>query len=199
MLQRCLPLLALLILAPAAAAQERGPGSSIPPPAAVAQEHDQGSSAKQPAAAAAPEGTQVRRRGRARWAVAGSYGLGSEINSSKEIDIGSMWVRWTQVLGGPESVAGTKRFLGGQPAVGIEVSPYSTFDQVPRAWGGGWHLVYEHRLRPQHKVRPVLRAGSGMLFTSRNVPPGETRFNYTLFVGAGVEIAVSDRGAIQID
>ena len=55
------------------------------------------------------------------------------------------------------------------------------------------------RLRPAQKTRPVLRAGAGLLSTSEKVPPGETRYNYTLFAGAGVEIDVSPGRAIQID
>ncbi len=174
-------LLGLLILAPVAYAQE------------------QDSIAEQPEPASLAEPAEVLHQGRSRWAVGGSHGVGVEINNSEEINISSVWVRWTQVLGGPQMVAGTKKILGGQPAIGIEVSPFSTFSQSPRAWGGSGHIVFEHRLRPQQKVRPVVWTGAGVLFTSREVPPGETTFNYTLFMGAGVEIAVSERGAIQLD
>ena len=161
-----------------------------PPPKATPQPTDSTSSSK-PA--------QVQQRGRTHWAVASSYGMAVPINGSKKINMGSMWARWTRVLGAQSSLAETKKFLGGQPAVGFELSPFGYFEQSPRAWGAAWHLVYEHRLRSTQKIRPVIRTGAGMLFTSRKVPPGEKHFNYTLFVGAGLELAVSKRQAIQVD
>ncbi len=179
---RCSSLiLAILSLATPVLAQDTAPPLELPEPASRTED------------------VQAKRPGHNRWAVAGSHGIGAQINGSKEIDIDSVWVRWTRVLGGQDVLASTKKFLGGQPAVGVELSPFSYFDQSPSAWGAAWSLVYEHRLRPARSVRPVIRAGTGTLFTSRRVPPGETRFNYTLFVGAGVEFAVSERRAIQID
>ncbi|HJO03709.1 MAG TPA: acyloxyacyl hydrolase [Acidobacteriota bacterium] len=183
MLRRSLLMLAMWSLAAPAFAQDTH-SAPIPTPT-------ESSSSSRP--------IQAPRQGRTRWAVAGSHGIAAEINNSIVIDMSSIWVRWSQVLGGREALAGTKKFLGGQPAVGIELSPFTYFDQSPRTWGGAWHLVYEHRLSPTEKVRPVIRAGTGLLFASSNVPPGETRFNYTLFVGAGLEIAVSKSRAIQID
>ena len=47
--------------------------------------------------------------------------------------------------------------------------------------------------------RPIIRAGAGTVYTTETVPPGETRYNFSLFVGAGIEFATFDDKAIQID
>lgn len=115
--------------------------------------------------------------------VAAAYGFATEINGSVPTDASSLWIRWTHRT--------RARFLGGEPAWGFELVPVMTVNQEPRAYGAGGHFVYEHRWRPDGHVRPVLRTGAGMVFTNKAVPVGETRYNFSLFAGAGVEFEVA--------
>ncbi len=181
MLGRSVLVLAMLIVAPAAFGQDRPSSTAgIPPTPDVDQ----------------PANPTLKRT---RWAVGASHGIGVEINSSREIDISSLWVRLSQIIGDQDSVAGAKTFLGGQPAIAVELIPLSYFRQSPSAWGAGLNVLYEHRLRPTESVRPIIRAGAGTVYTTERVPPGETRYNFSLFVGAGIEFATFDDKAIQID
>lgn len=135
---------------------------------------------------------------RTRWAIGGSHGIGVQINSSREIDVSSLWVRWSRILGGTADANATT-FLGGQPAFAVELTPLSYFRQSPGAWGAGANILYEHRFRPLQSVRPTVRAGAGALYATEEVPPGETRYNFSLFIGAGIEVAAFGDKAIQID
>lgn len=123
--------------------------------------------------------------------IAASYGFAAEINSSVPTDLASVWVRWTHRTRG--------RFAGGEPAWGVELVPVMIVDQEPRAYGAGWHFIYEHRWSPDGRVRPVLRTGAGMVFTNRDVPVGETSYNFSLFAGAGLELAVGDEQWLSLE
>jgi opacity protein-like surface antigen len=68
-----------------------------------------------------------------------------------------------------------------------------SFDQEPEAWAPAFNLVYEHRLVPGGGLHPVLRAGAGILYANREVPPDETRLNFSLLVGIGLDIDLSKR------
>lgn len=123
-------------------------------------------------------------------AVNVAYGAAISYNGSVETDLAALLVRWTHTTNG--------RVLGGQPAWGVELIPLITVDQQPRAYGAGWHLIYEQRYRTQAAVRPVLSLGAGMIFTDKKVPIGETHYNFSLLVGAGVEIDLSPRTALNL-
>ncbi len=146
------------------------------PSAAIAQQVsttvDQGASST----------TQVVRPSRNVLAVAAAYGFAAEINGSVSTDPTSLWVRWTHRT--------RAKVLGGEPAWGFELTPFMTVNQEPRAFGAGGHFIYEHRWLPDGPVRPLLRSGAGMVFTNKTVPVGETRYNFSLFAGAGVEFEV---------
>ncbi len=145
----------------------------------------------QPALAQQPASSPTEPPGRNLFAVSASYGKATEINGSVEADIASVWLRWTHMTEG--------RFLGGQPAYGFEVAPFLVVDQTPRAHGFSGHFVYEQRWRPQRSFRPVLRAGVGMMYTDRRVPVGETHYNFSLFVGLGIEAALSERSVLSLE
>jgi len=130
-------------------------------------------------------------RGRHVISVSASYGNAVEINGSVPTDTAALWVRWTRRL--------AKHFAGGEPAWGVEIVPLLRVEQRPRAFGGGAHLVYEHRFVPANSVRPVFRAGAGMVFTNHKVPVGETRYNFSLFAGAGVEIDVGKHQWLTVE
>ncbi len=172
--------LAVILLPPAPAVRAQTAGEGAPPPAASAVQQSR----------AGREGGGFRYRNE--LTLGGSYGNAVRINGSAPIDIGSVLLRWTH---------GSRhhRLFGGQPAWGFEVIPYLRFDQDPDAWGAGWHMLVEDRFRPEAAVRPTVRLGAGMTYQNRRVPPGETRYNFSLFVGVGVAVDTGPHTAFAFE
>ena len=100
----------------------------------------------------------------------------------------SVGIRWSRRW----SPAGSG-WLRGNPTVSVELIPVMTFNQEPEARAPALNLIYEHRLLPPGGLHPVVRAGAGILFASREVPPGETRHNFSLLIGIGLDIDLSQR------
>ena len=117
----------------------------------------------------------------------GSSAKAVSINGSRIIDIRSAGVRWSHRW----KPAG-RGPLRGNPTISIELIPIMHFDQKPSARAPAINLVYEHRLAPSARLHPVIRAGAGVLYSNHNVPPGETRHNFSLFVGLGLDIDISN-------
>jgi hypothetical protein len=115
-----------------------------------------------------------------------SSGWGVSVNGSELVDIRSVGVRWSHRW----KPAG-HGWLCGNPTLSVELVPAMRFEQEPDARAVALNLVYEHRLLPTARVHPVLRAGAGTLYANRAVPPGETRLNFSLIVGAGFDIDIS--------
>lgn len=120
-----------------------------------------------------------------------SAGNAVVINSSAEIDPRSIMLRYTW------RARPGKRFLGGEPAWGLEVGAMR-FKQRPAALGPAFRLVYEHRFLPEASVRPVWSLGAGMVYTGDRVPAGETHQNFTLFSGLGLELELDARTWLQV-
>ncbi len=117
-----------------------------------------------------------------------SKGHAVSINGSLAIDLRSAGVRWSRRW--RPSGGG---WLRGNPTLSVEVAPIVEFDQEPAARGPGINLIYEHRLMPTASLHPVFRAGTGILVADREVPPGATRLNFSLLVGFGLDIDLSER------
>ena len=126
--------------------------------------------------------------------VFGSYAWADEINGSLPIDIRSVGVRWSRRWG-----AGGGGLLRGNPTLSIELIPAMFFNQEPSAWAPALHVIYEHRLAPDADVHPVIRAGAGFLYANRDVPPGETRRNFSLFAGLGLDVDVASDRQIAVE
>ena len=120
--------------------------------------------------------------------VFASSGRAAVINGSREIGMRSIGIRWSRRW----SPAGSG-WLRGNPTLSVELIPIMTFDQDPEARAPALNLVYEHRLLAAGGLHPVVRAGAGILYASREVPQGETRLNFSLLVGVGVDVDVSKR------
>jgi len=120
--------------------------------------------------------------------VFGSWGRAVSINGSRIIDIRTAGVRWSH-----RWKPSGKGLLRGNPTISIELIPTIHFDQNPSARAPAFNFVYEHRLAPSARLHPVFRAGAGFLYANRKVPPGETRHNFSLFVGLGLDIDISSR------
>lgn len=115
-------------------------------------------------------------------ALAGMFNHAVEIGGSVPTDTGGALLRWTRRT--------DARWLGGQPAFGVELVPYLVVDQEPRAYGGGASFLYEHRFLPDRSIRPVARLGLGLLLTDYEVPTEGSKTNASMFVGAGAEIGL---------
>jgi hypothetical protein len=120
--------------------------------------------------------------------VFGSSGWAVAINGSRLIDTRSVGLRWSYRWRPAGHGA-----LRGNPTLSLEFVPAMAFDQRPEAWASALRLVYEHRLAPTAVVHPVVRAGAGILYANREVPPGETRHNFSLLVGMGLDIDIGRR------
>jgi opacity protein-like surface antigen len=118
--------------------------------------------------------------------VFASSGSAVVINGSRSIDTRSVGLRWSR-----RWRAAGDGWLLGNPTLSVELIPVMTFDQEPEASAPALSLLYEHRFAPAGGLHPVLRAGAGILYASREVPPGETRLNFSLLVGIGLDIDVS--------
>jgi hypothetical protein len=151
---------------------------ALVPSVAIAQDSDAG-----PAAAGASR--------RHVFALAADLGHAVEIGDSVPTDTGGALLRWTRRSGA--------RWLGGEPAFGVELTPYTVVDQEPRAHGGGASFLYEHRLLPESSVRPVLRLGLGALLTDYEVPTEASRTNATMFVGGGAEVGLGRASWLTIE
>lgn len=117
-----------------------------------------------------------------------SSGSAVVINGSRSIDMRSVGLRWSRRWRPTGS-----GWLHGNPTLSVELVPAMSFDQEPEARAPALNLVYEHRLAPCGGLHPVLRAGAGILYASREVPPGETRLNFSLLVGIGLDIDISPK------
>ena len=80
----------------------------------------------------------------------------------------------------------------------LEVLPLFTMDQDPRATGGGLNLLARIKLA-NGTWRPAIIGGIGMLFANTEVPPGETRFNYTPQVGVSIQRLLGRSTALNVD
>lgn len=133
-----------------------------------------------------PEGGTV-------WGTFFSYGFTQEISHSTadtEIAVGGL--RWSHLWG--EHFGG---FFRGHPAFGIEFLPAVSFledQRTTRAFG--FNLLYEHNFSGSNRVRPVWRAGAGLLHANQEIPLGEKQRNFSLLMDFGVDIMVSDGMAV---
>lgn len=135
----------------------------------------------------ASEETSADGRGTA-LSLFASSGSAVVINGSRPIDMRSVGFRWSR-----RWRATGNRWLVGNPTLSVELIPWMEFEQEPAAWAPALNLLYEHRFAPTARWHPVLRAGGGVLYANREVPPDETRLNFSLLVGVGIDIDITRR------
>jgi opacity protein-like surface antigen len=138
-------------------------------------------------AACAVEATEGDGPSEALTVFAGN-GQAVSINGSSAIDIRSAGIRWSrrwQPVG--------NGLLHGKPTVSVEIMPVVEFETEPTTRGPALNIIYEHRSTPKAALHPVLRAGAGVLLADREVPSGATRLNFSLLVGFGLDIDLSER------
>ena len=137
----------------------------------------------------------LRPEGGTQWSV--SYGLGINqtiANSAEGIHIASGAVRWSYMWS--EKGSGVLR---GHPSFAIEFVPAMAFVTAGHTtWALGANIMYEHHFAVAGRVLPVWRIGAGALHAGNPIPAGETAFNFTLLMDAGVDFLVTDRQALYV-
>lgn len=102
-------------------------------------------------------------------------------------DFWTLQLRWGHVLTGPHGPGP----LRGSLQYAFEVVPAMVLVRSQAFFGGGFNpLLLQYNFagndRPGRRFVPFLQAGSGMLFTTDDVPAGTARFNFTPQGGVGV-------------
>lgn len=128
------------------------------------------------------------------FGVFASVGVAQSINRSSEIDILQAGFRWSHLWDSTGD-----GFVSGHPALGVELLPLIAFDQDPRPYGAGFNLLYEHHFDTDGTFIPVLRTGAGFIYASEETPPRETRHNFSLLAGLGVEVPLRGRTAVSLE
>jgi len=136
-----------------------------------------------------PEGGTV-------WSVWYGYGFNHVVNNSApEIDISSVGIRWAHLWA--ERGSG---FLRGHPSVAVELIPMNIFlEDSQSTWAGGLNLLYEHHFAVRGRVLPVCRFGAGFLYSSREIPEGETEHNFSLLAALGLDILVTPTTSLLLE
>ena len=88
--------------------------------------------------------------------------------------------------------------LGSTFGILIELVPYFTVDQEPRATGAGMSLMFRYMYAGEH-WRPMITFGAGIVKTDELVPPGEATRNYTPQGGIGLQYMFTPALGIDIE
>lgn len=183
----------LLPAAPAAAQSAAAGGTARAAREGTARTTQQG--AARDGTARAPQLGSPLSPGATEWSVFYTYGINQRINASAgDIDIATGGVRWSRLWG--ENFGG---FLRGHPAVAIEVLPLFAFlNGSDTTWAYGANLLYEHHFVGNGRILPVWRLGAGIVYANREIPAGETRFNFSVLTGLGVDILLGERRTLFV-
>ncbi|MFQ5744079.1 MAG: acyloxyacyl hydrolase [Acidobacteriota bacterium] len=148
-----------------------------------------------PVLAQAKQSDPPLRSGKSLWGIFSSFGFSQEINNSDgDTNIFTSGFRWSHLFG----VHGPGK-LRGHPAFAVEAMPVMGFFASGRnAYGSGFNLLFEQRFNGRGRVLPIWRLGAGALGTNKEVPEGETQFNFSLVTGFAVDIMVNEGSALEI-
>lgn len=80
----------------------------------------------------------------------------------------------------------------------IELVPYFSVDQEPRATGAGVNLMFRYMYAGEH-WRPMFTFGTGIRKTDELVPPGEVEQNYTTQGGIGLQYMFNPSFGIDLE
>jgi opacity protein-like surface antigen len=80
----------------------------------------------------------------------------------------------------------------------IEMVPYFSVDQEPRATGAGVVLLFRYMYAGEH-WRPMITLGTGIVKTDETVPPGEVTKNFTPQGGLGLQYMFNPALGIDIE
>lgn len=174
-----LALTALIVATPARLqAGYRQPAETPLPDRQTAAKQQQ---ADPPEAAASVE-TSPATEGKTEWGFFAGFAQGQVTDAvDTSTDFFQLLVRWAYRLG-PRGGNGRP----GNFAVVIEGVPLFTISQEPRAYGAGLNLLLRYSLA-SGDWRPMVLGGAGLLATSEEVPPGESRFNFSPQIGVGLQ------------
>ncbi len=103
---------------------------------------------------------------------------------------------WGRVLSDPKFAG----WLRGRFQWAFEVAPVYAQFRPDHAYGVGLSpLVWRWNFEPRRRYAPFTELSGGLLFTSRPVPPGTARANFTAHAGGGVRVLVFPDQALVIE
>ena len=115
-----------------------------------------------------------------------SFRTGAGMGSAGGFSGSNFWAahaRWGRVLTAPHGPG----FLRGSLEYAFEVVPALLLFQEETVYGGGiTPLLFQYNFATSGRVVPYIEVGGGMLFSTEQVPPGTSRFNFTPQGGLGV-------------
>ncbi len=118
------------------------------------------------------------------------YGSGTVTDRERTpTQFGQVLARFALYFGSTGSGALRGNFSLVAEGVGMSI------DQDPRATGGGLNLLIRYTWAAG-RWRPMFFAGAGVLYTDEQVPPGETKRNFTPQGGIGLQYLVADQVAL---
>ncbi len=103
--------------------------------------------------------------------------------------LGQALVRFALYFGSTGSGALRGNFSLVAEGVGVSI------DQDPRATGAGLNLLIRYTWAAG-RWRPMFFAGAGLLYTDEQVPPGESKRNFTSQGGIGLHYLITNQVAL---
>lgn len=122
--------------------------------------------------------------------VLAGYASGTVTNLERDsTSFGQVLARFALYFGSTGSGALRGNFSIVAEGVGMSI------DQEPRATGGGLNLLLRYTW-DAGRWRPMFFFGAGVLYTNEQVPPGETKRNFTPQAGIGLQYLITDEFAL---
>jgi len=110
------------------------------------------------------------------------------------------------LAGGRVGLVLTKEFLPGWARgnfeYAVDLMPiFTVFPPNGAVYGGGFKpIILQWNFTSGKKIAPYLQAEGGILFSTHNIPPGDTSYvNFTPGVGFGVHIFTKQSQALQLE
>jgi hypothetical protein len=117
------------------------------------------------------------------WGLVGGFGDAHDVfNGVTPERFVQGGVRVGRVLTGPIGPGA----LSGNFEVSLEVLPIFVLFQDEVVYGASVTLLFRHYMAPGHRVRPFVSFGAGPLVSSKRVPMGTSRLNFTPQIGFGL-------------
>jgi hypothetical protein len=105
-------------------------------------------------------------------------------------------VRVGRVLVGPFGGG----WIRGSLEYGFDIIPLFVASRPEVVWGGGFDpIVLKWNFATRGRLQPFLEAAGGGVFTTSDIPPGDTStFNFVGKIGGGVHIFTANRQAVSV-
>ena len=145
--------------------------------------------AEQPPASAVSSATGLV-RGMQEWGLLAGGGFAHHIWGGRaDRQFLAFGARMGRVL---SQTVGTGLFRGNFE-VALDVIPVFVMFQEQTTYAFSFTLLFRHYLAPERRLRPYVSFGAGTLISTRDIPPGTTRLNFTPQAGLGLAYFVKPR------